>query len=138
MVHCRGINGSVHLFKGKMLVGEGGLSGTREIPYHEVSAVVVQRKSVVPFAALTILATIVWLLTEYNALGFIVNLTGIDVLVAPISLAVAILCLILTFLRIFFVNLLIRYAAGSLSLRLVPFRAAKRLAQRFSEVSAGE
>ena len=136
-VSCRGINGSVTLSKGKMKVSGAGLpqSQTREIPYSQVSAVFVQRKSVVPYAGVLVLAVIVGLLAQYNALWFVPNLSEMDRFIAPISFGVAGLCAVRVMLRVLFVNVLVRYKEGSLHLRLVPLRSGKRLGRRFRELS---
>ena len=136
-VNCRGINGSLSLSKGKIKVKGAGLppSQSPEIPYGLVSAVFVQRKSVVPFATVLVLAVIVGLLAQYNALWFIPHIAEMDPLIAPISFGVAILCAVPTILRVLFVNVLVRYEGGSLHLRLVPIRSGKRLGRRFRELS---
>jgi hypothetical protein len=137
-INCRGMNGSLSLSKGKMKVRGAGLppSQSADISYSQVSAFFVQRKSVVPFATLLILATIVGLLAQYNTLWFLIpNLPEMDRFIAPISFGVAVLCAIPTILRLLFVNVLVRYKGGSLHLRFVPLRSGKRLGRRFRELS---
>jgi hypothetical protein len=108
-----------------------------EIPFTHVSAVVVQRKSVVPFATLTILAVVAVLISKYNALWFLIDLSRPGLLITPIAVGVAILCAIPTLLRLIFVNVSIRFGGSLLTLRLVPISSAKHLARSFSEMSAG-
>jgi hypothetical protein len=138
-VSCRGINGSIKLSKGKMhLIGGGlGSAQSHEVSYSDVSAVVVQRKSVVPFATLTILAFALALIAKYNALWFVIDLSRIGVFITWIGLTIAILSAVPAILRLMFVNVLIRSKGGPLTVRLVPGRSAKRLARRFSEMSTG-
>jgi hypothetical protein len=138
-VRCRGINGSITLSKDNLHIIGGGLGSieAHEIPFSQVSAVVVQRKSVVPFATLTILAVVVVLISKYNALWFVIDLSRTGLLITPIAVGVAILCAIPTVLRLNFVNVSIRSSGSLLTVRLVPIRSARKLARSFSEMSAG-
>ena len=137
-VSCRGINGSIILSKDKMtIIGVGlGSAQPHDIRFSDVYSVVVERKSVVPFATAMILAIIVLVIANYNLLWFIINLNGTEGFITPVALAIAILCGIPTVLRLMFVNVTVRSRSGPLAVRLVPSRAAKRLARRFSEISA--
>ena len=139
-VRCRGINGSITLSKDNLhIIGGGGLGSAepREIPFSHVSAVVVQRKSVVPFATLTILAVVAVLISKYNALWFVIDLSRMGTLITPIGIGVAVLCAIPTVLRLVFVNISIRSGGSLLTVRLVPVRSARRLARSFSVMSSG-
>ena len=137
-VSCRGINGSIKLSKDKMQLIGGGLGSaeSHEVAYSDVSTVVVQRKSIVPFATLTILAFVLALIAKYNALWFVIDLSRIGGFITLIGVGIAILCAVPTVLRLMFVNVLVHSSGGPLTLRLVPTRSAKRLARRFSEMSA--
>jgi hypothetical protein len=138
-VSCRGINGSIKLSKDKMQLIGGGLGSAQchEVSYSDVLAVVVERKSIVPFATLAILAFVLALIAKYNALWFVIDLSRTEIFITSIGLGIAILCAIPTILRLMFVNVLVRSSRGPLAVRLVPIRSAKRLARRFSEMSAG-
>jgi hypothetical protein len=138
-ISCRGINGSIKLSKDKMqLIGGGfGSAQSHEVAYSDVLAVVVQRKSVVPFATVTILAFALALIAKYNALWFVIDLGRTGIFITSIGLAIAILSAVPAILRLMFVNVLVRSSEGPLTLRLVPIRSAKCLARRFSEMSTG-
>jgi len=141
-VRCRGINGSILLSRDKLVaVGVGLGSAQHDIRFGDVSSIVVERKSMIPFLTLTILAGIVLLVARFNLLWFILNLYTIQMFIIPIApwlaLAIAILFGMPTILRLIFVNVSVRSRAGLLTLRLVPLRSGKLLASRFSEISVG-
>jgi len=138
-VRCRGINGSIKLSTDTMQLIGGALGSTElhEVPYSDVSAVVVQRKSVIPFATLSILASALALIAKYNALWFVIDLSRAGIYLTPVGLGIAVLSAVSTLLRLMFVNVLVRFSGGPLTLRLVTVRSAKRLARRFSEMSTG-
>ena len=138
-VSCRGINGSIILSQDKVRVVGLASSSTlpHELAYSDVSAVFVQRKSVVPFATITILIVIAVLVSKYNMLWFVVDLDPISDFIVWTGSGIAILCVMVTLLRLLFVNVLMRSNRGLFVVRLVPIRSAKRLARRFSEISSG-
>jgi len=138
-VSCRGINGSVSLRKdGITIVGLGlGSVQPHEIRFGDVSSVVVQRKGVVPFATVMILAIIVLVVAEYDLLWFVIDLGRWEMLIGPPALAIAILCAIPVVLRLMFMNVTVRSRRGVFTVRLVPNRSANRLARRFRETYAG-
>jgi hypothetical protein len=138
-VSCSGINGSISLFNDRIRIVGGRLAvaETHEIACDDVSSIVVQRKSVVPFATVTVLLVILTLISEYNVIWFIDGLTSTNVFIPPFSMGIAILSLAITILRLLFVNVSINSGQGSVVLRLVTLRSAKRLAKRFSEISGG-
>jgi hypothetical protein len=118
------------------IIGVGlGPGQPHKFPFKEVSSVVVERKSMAPSVTVMVLAIIVLLITKYNLLWFIINLDKTEGFTTPVALGIAILCAILTALRSMFVNVSVRSRDRSLTVRLVPIRSAKRLAQRFSEMS---
>ena len=140
-IDCRGVNGSISLSKDKMVSrSEGfGLVQFRDMPLNKITAVVVERKSVIPFATLTILATAIAVSAWYNALWFLINLTQQDILtITSGGLIVAVVCVIPMMFRLLFVNVLVRSEGepNALIVRLVPVRQAKRLAKRFRELSS--
>jgi hypothetical protein len=111
----------------------------REVALNKVTAVVVERKSVIPFATLTILASMVTVSAWYNALWFLINLTEQGILmITSGGLSVAVLCAVPMMFRLLFVNVLVRSEGepNALIVRLVPVRQAKRLAKRFRELSS--
>lgn len=137
-IGSRGINGSITLSHDKLTIIGVGLSSAQphDIRFGDVSSVVVQRKSVVPFATLMVLAIIVLVIAKYNLLWFVVNLDRWEMFMVPIALAIAVLCAIPACLRLMFVNVTVRSRSGPLTVRLVPSRSGKRLARRFSEMYA--
>ena len=135
---CRGINGSISLSKDGMKIIVGLQSAQlHDIPFSDVSSVVVQRKSAVPFMTSTILAIIVLAIAKYNFLWFVISLYRWEGLITPTILAIVILSAVPAVLRLVFVNVTVRSRSGPVMVRLVPSRSAKRLARRFREVSAG-
>ncbi len=138
---CRGVNGSISLSREKMVVRSEGFGSVqfRELPLSKITAVVVERKGVIPFAILTILAVSVTALAWYNALWFLINLTQQEILiVASAGLFATVVCAIPTVFRILFVNVLVRSEGepNALIIRFVLVRRAKRLARRFREFSS--
>ena len=140
-IDCRGVNGSISLSKDKMVSRSEGFGSVqfRDMPLNKITAVVVERKSVIPFATLTILATAIAVSAWYNALWFLINLTQQDILtITSGGLIVAVVCVIPMMFRLLFVNVLVRSEGepNALIVRLVPVRQAKRLAKRFRELSS--
>ena len=136
-VKCRGVNGSVTITKDGMRITGAGLAApeVHEIPYSDVSAVVVERKSFVPVAILTFIAAIAVIWVNDNPIWLIVNLTSAQYPVTAIALPIAIISGALMVLRLTFVDVTIRSTRGPITLRLVPTRSGKRLARRFSQAS---
>jgi len=140
-IDCRGVNGSISLSKDKMVSRSEGFGSVqfRDMPLNKITAVVVERKSVIPFATLTILATAIAVSAWYNALWFLINLTQQDILtITSGGLIVAVVCVIPMMFRLLFVNVLVRSEGepNALIVRLVPVRQAKRLAKRFRELAS--
>jgi len=141
LIGCRGVNGSISLSKAKMVIRSEGFGSVqfRDVLLSKITAVVVERKSVIPFATLTILAAAVTVSAWYNALWFLINLTQQDILmITPGGLIVAVVCAVPMMFRLLFVNVLVRSEGelNALIVRLVPVRQAKRLARRFRELSS--
>ena len=104
-----------------------------------VNAVIVQRKSVVPFAAFTILSGVAVVLARYNGLWFLYNLTADEeVLLSDIALIATILLAISTISRTLFVDVIISWGGRpkSFLLRFVPANQGRRLARLFQRLSA--
>ena len=141
LIGCRGVNGSISLSKDKMVIRSEGFGSVqfREMALNKITAVVVERKSVIPFATLTILASAVTVSAWYNALWFLINLTQQDILtITSGGLSAAVVCAVPLMFRLVFVNVLVRSEGepNALIVRFVPVRQAKRLARRFRELSS--
>ena len=137
---CRGVNASILLSSDKMVIRSGllGSPEPHQIPLSTVRAVVVDRKSVMPFATMTVLAGVVAVLAKYNALWFLINLNQAQIAwVSDVGFTAMLLCAIPLVLRALFVNVTVRSDADAavLVVRLVSVRSAKRLAKRFRELS---
>jgi len=138
---CKGLNCSVTLNPDGLTVRSTawGRSRSHEIPMQRVNAVIVQRKSVVPFAAFTILSGVAVVLARYNGLWFLYNLTADEeVLLSDIALIATILLAISTISRTLFVDVIISWGGRpkSFLLRFVPANQGRRLARLFQRLSA--
>jgi hypothetical protein len=141
LIGCRGVNGSINLSEDKMIVRSESFGSVqfREMALNKITTVVVERKSVIPFATLTILAATATALAWYNALWFLINLTQPDILIITVcGFSAAVVCAIPMIFRLFFVNVLVRAEGepNALIIRFVLVRQAKRLARRFRELSS--
>jgi hypothetical protein len=141
LIGCRGVNGSISLSQDKMAIRSEGFGSVqfREMTLNKITSVVVERKSVIPFATLTILATAVTILAWYNAFWFLFNLTQSDILIiTSCGLAAAVVCGIPMMFRLLFVNVLVRSEGepNALIIRFVLVSQAKRLARRFRELTS--
>ena len=139
---CKGVNCSVTLGPDEMIVRKAvwGKSRPHELPLHRVTAVIVQRKSVVPFAAFTVLSGIAVVLARSNGLWFLYNLTGNEeVLISDIALLAAILFVIPSISRILFVDVIVSWAGSpkSFLVRFVPANQGRRLTKLFQKLSTG-
>ena len=140
-VKCRGVNGSINLRADRMQItgGEFGSTQPRDIPFDDVSAIVVERKSVVPFATVLVLTVVVIVVAEYNLVWFLVDLSRYEDLITSGGILIVAVCAIMILLRMAFVNVSVRSTEqpAASTLRLVPIHCAKRLARRFRELSTG-
>ncbi len=141
LIVCRGVNGSINLSKDKMVIRSEGFGSVqfREMDLSKITAVVVERKSVIPFATLTVLASAVTVSAWYNAHWFLINLTQQDILIITLcGLSAAVVCAIPMMFRLLFVNVLVRSEGepNALIIRFVLVRQAKRLARRFRDLSS--
>lgn len=138
---CKGLNCSVTLGPDGMTVNSTAWkSRSRQIPLKRVNAVIVQRKSVVPFAAFTLLSGIAVLLTRYNGLWFLYNLTvDEEVLLSDIAVLATILLAIPTISRTLFVDVIISWGdrPRTLLVRFVLANHGKRLTRLFQRLSTG-
>jgi hypothetical protein len=141
LIKCRGANCSIILYQRKMIINEGMLSGrSYDLPLERIRSVIVDRKSVIPFASATILATIFTLVTKYNALWFLMNLSSANTVgLSTIGLLACIAFAGPTIARAFFVNVNVNWDGqpASFHLGFVSVKRGRRLARRFQELSAG-
>lgn len=140
-VKCRGVNGTIALVERQFQITGGSLGSiqSREIPFEGVSAVVVERKSVIPLVIAIALALVVIVLLDYNVIWFLVDLSRAEAFITAVGLLIVTLCVIIIVLRTVFVNVSIRVAdeGGVLMFRFVPTRCARRFARQFRERSGG-
>jgi hypothetical protein len=111
-----------------------------ELPVERVKAIIVLRKSIVPYAAFTILAAIAALLTKFNAFWFLVNLSlGQEALLGDLAIVAAILFAVPSVLRALFVDIVISWGGrpSSFLVRFVPVDQGRRLTRRFNRLSSG-
>ena len=139
---CKGLNCSVSLSPDGLRVKSTawGRSRSHEIPMQRVNAVIVQRKTVVPFAAFTILSGVAVVLARYNGLWFLYNLTADEeVLLSDIALLVTVLLAISTISRALFVDVIISWGGKpkSFLVRFVPANQGRRLTRLFHRLSIG-
>ncbi|MGD0689668.1 MAG: hypothetical protein ABSA50_07855 [Candidatus Bathyarchaeia archaeon] len=138
--NCGGLVGSINLYNDRMVINskEWGVSKSYQLPIKRIRSVVVERKSVIPFATLTVIAAATILLARYNALWFLVNLTPQNAqTISSYALLVSVVSAIPTLIRIIFVSVSITWDGNPRSFRVgfVPLRRGKRLAQKFQELS---
>ena len=138
--NCRGLVGSIDLYNDRMVINskEWGVSKSYQLPINRIRSVVVERKSVIPFATLTLIAAATTLIARYNALWFIINLTPQNAQsISSYALLVSIVSAIPTLIRVLFVSVSISWDGNPTSFRVgfVPVRPGKRLAQKFQELS---
>jgi len=139
--NCSGLVGSIILHNDRMVITgkEWGISKSYQLPIKRIRSVVVERKSVIPFATLTLLASVVAVITGYNALWFLFNLSLKSAqLASSAALFVAVVCAIPTLFRILFVSVSITWDGDPTSFRVgfVPVHAGKRLVQKFQQSPA--
>jgi hypothetical protein len=137
---CRGANGSITLYPDRMVVRHGGSTHLHEIPLTQIRAILVERKKVIPFATITVLAVAVAILVKYNPVYFVANLSDKDsTRVSVVALGIAIASLIPVLLRSAFVNVSVRSEGEPVLVRLgfVSARSGARMAKRFRELSSG-
>lgn len=115
-------------------------SSFHELPVDRVKAIIVLRKSIVPYASFTILAAIAALLTKFNAFWFLVNLSlGQEALLGNLAIVAAVLLAIPSVLRALFVDIVISWGGrpSSFLVRFVPADQGRRLTRRFNRLSSG-
>lgn len=138
---CRGV-GTITLCRERMIIDESGWVTVKshELPVKKIRSVIVERKSVIPFATITVLAAIATAIAKYNALWFLVNLNALtEAWLSMAAIAICVVSIIPTLSRAIFVNVVVTWHGepSSFRLRFVPTRAGRRLTRRFLEVSTG-
>ena len=139
---CKGVNFTVTLQSDKMIIKRAfrRKAEFHELPIQRVSAVIVRRKSVVPFAGFTLLTAIATILVRYNALWFVVNLsTTEEATFSTIAFLATVLFAIPTVGYALFVDVAITWAGTpkSFLVRFVPIKQGRSLARRFHGASSG-
>lgn len=137
---CRGANCSIILYPDGMVINEGVLSGrSYKLPLERVTSVIVERKSVVPFATVAVIAAIFTLVTKYNAFWFLVNLTPDNAgKLSTLGILGGIFFAVPALTRALFVNVNVTWSGqpASFHLGFVSAKMGRRLARRFQELSA--
>ena len=139
--NCVGLVGSINLYNDRVLINtnEWGISKTYQLPTERIRSVVVESKSVIPFAILTIIAAAMGFITKYNALWFLANLTPqVAQTLSSGALLLSVISAIPTSVRVLFVSVSITWDGDPTSFRVgfVPRRPGKHLAQKFQELSS--
>ena len=139
---CKGVNYSVTLQSDKMIIKKAmrGKADVHELPIENVGAVIIRRKSVVPFAGFTALAAIATVLVRYNALWFLVNLsTAEEATFGTLALLATVLFAIPTVGYALFVDVAITWGGTpkSFLVRFVPIQQGRSLARRFHGAFSG-
>ncbi len=138
--NCSGVTGSVSLYRDRMVINsKWGVSKSYQLPLKRLHAVVIERKSVIPFATLTILAAAMTIVIRYNKLWFLVDLAPKNAgTVSAVALFATVVFVFPTFIRTLFVSVTITWDGDPTTFRVgfVPVRPGKRLAKKFQELSA--
>jgi hypothetical protein len=139
---CKGFNYTVTLGSDRLIVKDTKWRrpSSQELPVQSINAVIVRRKSIIPFAAFAALALIAAVLTKYNSLWFLVNLSaGEEGALSTAAVTVAFLCVIPAVSRALFVDVIISWAGRPkpFLVRFVPARQGRDLVRRFHGVSTG-
>lgn len=138
--NCRGVNASISLYRDRIIIDskEWGVSKSYQLPIGRISAVVIERKSIIPFATLAIFTAAVAVITRYNVLSFLVDLAPETAgMLSSVALFVAVICAIPVLIRILFVSVSIAWDGDPTSFRVgfVLLRPGKRLTSKFQESS---
>jgi hypothetical protein len=138
---CRGSNYSITLHPDRMVLKSLTWGNTQfyELPTNHIQALIIQRKTVIPFAALTLVAAIATVLLRYNSLWFLINLSAIEarVRMSEIALFIGVISAIPTLLRVVFVNVSVTWDGEprSFLVRFVSAYRGRRLVRTFRELS---
>jgi hypothetical protein len=109
-----------------------------ELPLNKVRSVIVERKSVMPFATMTVLSSIVGVILKYNALWFFVELSpSFSSKLSAITFLVSLALAVPTLSRTVFVNVLIGSVNSAWRIRFVSAKSGVRLAAKFQQLTSG-
>jgi hypothetical protein len=140
---CRGTNYSITLHPDRMILKSLTWGNTHlyELPTNRIQTLIVQRKSVIPFAAFTVIAAVATILLRYNSLWFLVNLSALEdrVRISMIALIICVTSAVPTLFRVLFVNVSITWDGEPTAflVRFVSAHRGRRLAKMFREISVG-
>ncbi len=139
---CKGLNYTVSLSEDSMTLKSTGWigSGSHELPVKRVKAVIVLRKSIVPYAAFTVLSAIAAVLMRFNAFWFLINLSpDQEALLGNIAILTTALFAVPSISRALFVDVIISWSGrpASFLVRFVPTDQGRRLTRRFNRLSSG-
>ena len=140
---CRGLNYFVALNSEALSLRRTGWRSPKshELPLKRVKAVIIQRKSIVSFAAFTIISAITVVVTKLDLLWFLINLsTNEQTILSSGALLATILFAVPTATRAVFVDVIIAAEGrpNSFLVRLVPAGQGKILSRRFRRWSTGD
>ncbi len=139
---CAGIDGSVSLREDEMTITTRVFARKKvhNLAVARVESVLVQRKSVVPFLSLTLIAVIAAVVAQFNALWFLIALDPPrNTQVATVAILFGVVFAIPTLARALFVNVLVIWVGRpkSFLVHLVLVGSGRRLARRFHRISGG-
>lgn len=136
LLECRGGFGVITLYADRMTIDESSwrIAKSYELPIEKIRAVIVERKSMIPFATVLVLAAIAAVVVKYNALWFVVNLgPQSEALMSEIAVAICVVSAIPALLRAFFVNVAVTWDGEPLSFREIrPKSCRKPVGKAFS------
>jgi hypothetical protein len=139
---CKGINYSVTLQSDKMIIRKSFWRRTdiQELPIQRITAVIVRRRSIVPYAGFTVLAAIATILVNCNVLWFLVNLSPMRAAeFGTVGMLGTALFAIPTLGSALFVDVSITWGGTprSFLVRLVPAKQGRTLTSQFQGISTG-
>jgi len=139
--NCRGWNYAISLDSSvdRVLIRQAvGRRVRYEIPMDRIKSIVVERKSVLPFAALAILSAIGTLIIGYGPLPSLISLSPENISRSTVIGALACVIFALPSIsRLLFVNVYVSWNTrpDSLLIRFVPSGSGKKFADTFLEMS---
>ena len=138
--NCAGVNCSVTLHDEGMTLAtrRWGKSRSHELPLKRIESVIVQRKSVVPFAVLAVISGIVAFVAQFNLVWFLFPLDPpFNSVVSIPAFIAAVFSAISAVSRALFVNVRISWDGKpkSFLVRFVLARSGVRLARRFQRMT---
>ena len=137
---CRGVFGTIVLRSDGITISESSwkVAKSNDLPLKRVRSVIVERKSVMPFATTLALCLILAIVVKYNGLWFLVDLNpSVSMWICIVLLSIAVISAVPTLLRGIFVNVEVKWDGDPpyFRVRFILNRAGRRLANRFRELS---